>query len=123
MGFLSGSLKVAAGILQKLFSENGSFCVAYSVRGTRKMSSVGIAKRSGNHSSSSRNEMREGKKLQEWDLNVFFTISKELKTDEKFLQKMVRFQRMNSQGNDCDTVESCQCKSLLTWFVLAFATT
>lgn len=44
--------------------------------------------RSGNHSLSGRSEMREGEKPQEWDLNVFFTISKEPKADEKFLQKV-----------------------------------
>lgn len=67
--------------------------------------------------------MRKGGKLQEWNLNVFFTISKELKADEKFLQKVVRFQRKNSQGSDCNIVKSCKCKLQLTRFVLAFTTT
>lgn len=47
MGFLNGSLKVSTGVLQKLFAANGSFCVAYRVRGRRTRSSGGIAKRSG----------------------------------------------------------------------------
>lgn len=33
MGFLNGYLKLSAGMLQKLFSANGSFCTAYRVRG------------------------------------------------------------------------------------------
>lgn len=66
----------------------------------RRRRSGWIAKRSGNHSSSGRSETRERGKPREWDLNVFFTISKEPKADEKFLQKVVRFQRKKSQGND-----------------------
>lgn len=90
MGFLNVSLKVSTGLLQKLFSANASFCVAYRVRG-RSVSSWRIAKRRGNHGSNGRSEMREGEKPQKWDLNVFFTISKEPKVDERLLQKAVRF--------------------------------